>query len=320
MSDIANQYDTFAIQEARGISARYEEFALGVAGDAELIALLDELPPGKRQPNLLFAAVRFVAGEARHYPEFRRLARGHWGAVSEVIRARRTQTNEAARCAALYPVLARLPQPLALLEVGASAGLCLLPDRYAYDYGFETIGDRRSPVVLRCAMESQQPTPDALRVAWRRGIDLNPIDLDNTDDVRWLEALIWPEHTERLDRLRNAITVARRERALVVSRNLVDSLGEVAADVPRDATLVVFHTATLCYVAKQDREAFPERVKRLGARWVSQEGPGVFPRLDPPARPRDTATFTLALDGRPVAFTAPHGGWLRWIADPSTIF
>ena len=74
------------------------------------------------------------------------MLRHHVDAVRGVMLARRTQTNEAGRCAALLPVLARLPQPLALLEVGAAAGLCLLPDRYGYDYG-----ERRLPA----------PSPDA---------------------------------------------------------------------------------------------------------------------------------------------------------------
>ncbi|MFE1255308.1 DUF2332 family protein, partial [Streptomyces fungicidicus] len=58
----------------------------------------------------------------------------HWGQVSSLMLARMTQTNESARCATLLPVLAALPQPLALIEVGASAGLCLYPDRYRYRY------------------------------------------------------------------------------------------------------------------------------------------------------------------------------------------
>jgi hypothetical protein len=156
-------------------------------------------------------------------------------------------------------------------------------------------------------------------VAWRRGIDLNPIDINNSEDVRWLEALIWPEHIERRDRLRAAIVVAQGNQPLVVPGNLVDCLGEVAAEAPRDATLVVFHTAVMPYVPAQERDVFRERVQELGARWVSQEGPGAFPDVDPVTPARATVAFTLALDGRPIAFTAPHGGWLRWIADPATI-
>ncbi len=101
---------------------------------------LATLPDEKRQPNLLFAALRHVCGTPRDWPTFRALLREHASAVRATMLTRRTQTNEAGRCATLLPVLARLPQPLALLEVGASAGLCLLPDRYGYDYGRSATG------------------------------------------------------------------------------------------------------------------------------------------------------------------------------------
>ena len=79
--------------------------------------------------------------------------------VEALMLARRTQTNEAARCALLLPLLAALPQPLALLEVGASAGLCLLPDRYGYDYAGHRLGDRPARVALRARGRSRSRPP-----------------------------------------------------------------------------------------------------------------------------------------------------------------
>src|SRR6476659_1828719 len=132
---IAARYRRFAEVEAHGRSPLYEAFALGVAGDTFALDFLAALPDEKRQPNLLFAALRHVCGTPRDWSTFRTMLRDNAPAVRETMLARRTQTNEAGRCATLLPVLARLPQPLALIEVGASAGLCLLPDRYGYDYG-----------------------------------------------------------------------------------------------------------------------------------------------------------------------------------------
>ena len=108
------------------------------------------------------------------------------------MRARATQTNEAGRCAVLLPVLAALPQPLALLEVGASAGLCLYPDRYAYRYGDQVLG--AGEPVLDCAATGVAPPPARPEVVWRAGLDLNPLDVTDPADVAWLDALIWPEH------------------------------------------------------------------------------------------------------------------------------
>ena len=139
-------------QEAHGSSEAYERLARAVADDAGLLELLDGLPEPKRQPNLLFGAVRYLGGPVRDPAEFRDFALANWDAVSDVMRHRRTQTNEAGRCAVLLPVLARLPQPLALLEVGASAGLCLYPDRYGYRYGGDrTYGWNDATVRLECA-------------------------------------------------------------------------------------------------------------------------------------------------------------------------
>src|SRR3954454_23154724 len=116
-SDTAQEYRQFATMEARGASPLYEELALGVAGDPDLLGLLATLPPAKRQPNLLFAAARHVGGTPAGFAQFRRLVLEHREGVVDTMLARRTQPNEPGRCAPLYPLLAALPQPLALLEV-----------------------------------------------------------------------------------------------------------------------------------------------------------------------------------------------------------
>src|SRR5207248_8932571 len=103
--------------------------------DTFVLDRLAKMPKPKWQPNLLLGAVRHLYGTPAEPHEFRRLVREHWDEIAAVMSVHSTQTNEPARCATLLPVLGRLPQPLALLEVGAAAGLCLLPDRYAYDYG-----------------------------------------------------------------------------------------------------------------------------------------------------------------------------------------
>jgi hypothetical protein len=131
---IASIYLTFAEREAHGRSALYETLARGVAGDSVALSFLAEFPRVKQQPNLLFAAVKYLYGTSADWSNFRRLLLEHRGEIRATMMARTTQTNEPARCATLLPLLARLRPPLALLEVGAAAGLCLLPDAYAYDY------------------------------------------------------------------------------------------------------------------------------------------------------------------------------------------
>src|SRR5579862_1773473 len=114
---IANAYRRFADEEARGRSPLYQLLACGVAADADIVSFLLSLPPEKRQPNLLLAAWRSLFGIPAGWSEFRRRVLDQADALRAVMLARSTQTNEPARCAPLLPVLARLPPPLALIEV-----------------------------------------------------------------------------------------------------------------------------------------------------------------------------------------------------------
>ena len=123
---VARTYREFGRLEARGRSAAYEALAESVAGDTALVSFIASLPPAKRQPNLLFAAASYLLGAPPAIGPLRELASQSRAELTQVIMARRTQTNEPARCAVLLPALAQLPQPLALIEAGASAGLNLL--------------------------------------------------------------------------------------------------------------------------------------------------------------------------------------------------
>ena len=125
----AENFRAFA-REARDRSPAYERLATEAAGDPGLLAFLAGLPRAQRQPNLLFAAACYLLGGPADTGSLRTLVASRDSELRAVMLARRTQTNEAARCATLLPLLALLPQPLALIEVGASAGLTLLPDRY----------------------------------------------------------------------------------------------------------------------------------------------------------------------------------------------
>lgn len=313
----AETYHRFAVAEARGWSPTYEQWALGVADDKDLLARLDELPTPKRQPNLLFAAARYTGVPAGPFPAFRDAVLDRWPQVREVILAKRVQTNEPGRCAVLLPLLAALPQPLALLEVGTSAGLCLYPDRYSYRYGDRPRldpPDGPSAVVLDCAATGPVPIPAAFpRVVWRAGIDLNPLDVNVPNDVRWLETLIWPEHDHRRTRLAAAVEVARAEPPRLVAGDLNEKLTDLAAEAPEHATLVIFHSAVLWYLDDDARATFVRTVRGLRARWIASEAAGLFPVAAPPSPAPDQLLYLAMLDGEPVAHATPHGQSVHWL-------
>ncbi|TFC57320.1 DUF2332 domain-containing protein [Cryobacterium sp. TMB1-7] len=336
-ADTALRYRAFAEVEARGLSACYEAWAAGVARDAATIGLIDRLPPTKRQPNLVFSAARFHGAEAGGYLGFRAWLAENWAVVEQTCRSHATQTNEPGRCAVLLPTLGSLPGPLALIEVGASAGLCLLPDLYSYRYwpggrSADGPGDGAalldppagtSPVLLECAVTGSVPVPSRLpRVVWRAGIDLNPLDVTDPADVAWLEALIWPEHDDRRARLRAAVQVARTAPPRLVRGDLNEQVEALVAEAPPDATVVVFHTAVLAYLDEAGRDRFVATMARLraerGVRWLANEGrtvvPGVagtLPSTLPAAS--GSADFVLSLDGRAVALAQPHGRAVHWL-------
>jgi hypothetical protein len=312
---IAKRFDRFADVEAKGHSPLYEMLAHGVASDPDMLVFLADLPAAKQQPNLLLAAARFVCGTQHNWDDFRSAFAARKPAIRAEMLKRRTQTNEPARCAVLLPVLARMPGPLALLEVGASAGLCLLPDRYGYHYeGHNPFGPEPR---FACRPSAATPVPIvAPNVVWRAGLDLNPLDVSDGDAMAWLETLVWPDQPHRRAGLRAAIEIARADPPRIVAGDLLTALPALTAEAPRDATLVVLHTAVLAYVADPEARAnFARTVRDLGATWISNEVPGVFPDIAAKLHsPRPNGAFLLSVNGEPTAWTDPHGAWIDWIA------
>ena len=160
-------------------------------------------------------------------------------------------------------------------------------------------------------------------MVWRAGIDLNPLDVRNPDDVAWLEALIWPEQDFRRERLRRAIAVAQADPPLLVAGDLNDRLPALVAQAPPDATVVVFHSAVMAYLDAEARDRFRGTMARLaverGCHWLSNEGhmvvlqadgSSVVPEMDDQ---RLRGRFLLLHNGNPVAITGPHGQSLEWL-------
>ena len=321
---LRDYYGKFARLEASGTSPIYTAWAEGVAADDEVIALLLELPRPKRQANLLFATARHLGAGEGTYADLRAWLLRHWNDVRELMLARSTQTNEAGRCATLLPALARIPGPLALMEVGASAGLCLYPDRYSYRFtvtgavGAEFAqsttldpADGPSAVVLDCELTNVSVPERLPEVAWRAGIDLNPLDITDVDQREWLTSLIWPEHEARRERLLAAASIAAADPPHLVRGDLLDTVESLLAEVPAGTQPVVFHSAVLAYVDAEVRACFASLMRsRDDVVWISNEGAGVLP--DTPAQLETLGVeadgrFVLSVDGRAVALTGPHG-------------
>jgi len=318
------------------VDGLYADWAGGVAADAGLAELIATLPRLQRQPQLFFAVTRLVGAPELAFPEWREWVLTHWSLVASASVGRTTQTNEPARCAALLPALGLLDGPLALLEVGASAGLCLYPDRYSYRYSQPAIpawiGASRPPqrrnsvdpravarldpadgvaaVVLEATVDGGMPVPKRMPdIRWRAGIDLAPLDVTSQADLAWLDVLVPPEESERRDRARAAAAIAASDPPQLVAGDAIDALPGLADQAPADATLVVLTVGTLVYLPFAKRQRFADAVHATGARWLSLERAGLVALA--PAAPSDS--FVLGLDGTALATVSPHGDHITWL-------
>lgn len=321
------RFRRFAEEECKEYSAAYFRLSHSVAQDDYLPRFIARMPD--RQPNLFFASVQYLTGPEEmpmSRSELSSFVREHENEVAQLMRTRRTQTNEVGRCAVLLPAMPA--GPLALVEVGASAGLCLMLDKYGYDYGSLQTGDRESPVRLRCHLRGNvRPRIRVPQIVWRCGLDRAPVDLDDPSDVRWLLACIWPDHSARRERTEAAIEVGRRHSLSVRHGDLVDDLPQVLEEAPTGATLVVFHSAVFPYVSHERRQAFARLLTDFSRRrdvvWISNEGARGHPHISSRAPLPGPLRFLLGRsilhqgtqDAKLLAMAHPHGADLEWLSD-----
>ncbi|CAB4734183.1 MAG: DUF2332 family protein [Actinobacteria bacterium] len=324
---VASAYRDFAAY-ADGDSPCFAAWARAVAEDEQVGAWLLTLPEPRRQPNLIFAAARWHGVEAPGpYSGLRDALLGDDGRLRATVLSRTTQTNEVGRIATLLPALAMAAgeEPVSLLEVGASAGLCLYPDRWDVRWlrGSTEVRTAGAGPWLTCDVIGDPPLPArSPRVAWRGGIDLNPLDVTDDDAMAWLTTLVWPEHDDRRALLAQAIEIARRDPAALVRGDLLTELPGLVERASAHGRVVVFHSAVIAYLDEVDRRRFHELMSGLVAagacRWVSNEGKRVLPEVTAtgPEVPEERATFVLGLDGRALGWTHGHGRSLEWLPQP----
>jgi hypothetical protein len=266
-----------------------------------LAALLQPLSKYARPGLHLAGALHYLAllGEpalARHYPSTGGDgdARSAWIAaraafISSSSRfapmlARMPQTNEPARSmpllAAFAWLSARFEMPLRLREVGASAGLNLRFDRYRYDGGNWQWGDARSSLLLRNRIVAGTPENIDARIIVddRIGCDLNPLDATKEEDRLRLTSFVWPDQTERLTRLRNALAIAREFPVEIDAEAFATWLPRKG--IPRRGALtVVFHTIVEEHLSSREKSDLAATIGRLGDR-ASSEAPFAHVRME----------------------------------------
>jgi hypothetical protein len=148
-------------------------------------------------------------------------------------------------------------------------------------------------------------------IVHREGIDLNPLDVTDSADNDWLEALVWPEQAERLDLVRAAARIVAQSPPKLTAG---DAVAEIRAAVARarkvvpKATIVVSSPAVLVYLDPAEREKFATYCVRAKVRWISLDGRRVIPRIGDAADEMGIeGDFLLSLDSVPIASIDPLG-------------
>jgi hypothetical protein len=310
--DLARLWEWFAEYQFRGYSPLYERISLSVAGNRELLELVRAAPPAAHLPPALLGAVHYLLLEGFEHPLaevyagrsdadpaplFLDLCRARRRDVVALLGTRRIQTNECGRSALIGPGLTWLASvlegPFALVDVGASAGLNLLCDRYRIDYGEHgATGPAGSPVKIDCrVVAGSPPIAEALPpLVARVGIDRSPIDLSNSADARWLLACVWPD-TGRLERTAASIRLAQEHLPELIAGDATQALPEVLAGLPRGALAVVVTTWAFGYLSLEERRRFVELLDvesyNRPIAWLSAEDAGTVEAFASEAGPDD---------------------------------
>lgn len=336
--NLSTIFRRFSERECRGSSLLYEMLSLGVSEDEALLSLA-AFGEGRGQPipNLLLGAVHYLLLKGKehrladYYPSiteqpkdplnafsnFKDFCQTYKQEILHILQTKRVQTNEVRRCGYLYPAFSyiydQVKKPLALIEIGTSAGFQLLWDQYQYSYGSnETYGNRDSEVFIEseCRTENQ---PSLLTksppVSHRIGLDLNIVDLTFDEAYVWLNALIWPEHKERRLLFKQAAKAVQEHKLDLREGNGIAMLPDIVKEIPSDSTICVFHT----HVANQ----FSTDMKYELEGVISQIGKErkIFHLYN------NMWDLELHLDcilgdklyERTIGKTDGHGGWFEWI-------
>ena len=294
LKEASDGFKRFAEDDTVCTSTLYSSLATNIAQDEELIDLAMNSAKAQRE-LLLFASVHFLLlkgaqsplrnfyatvsknelrpGDA--FPYFRKFCLDHANEIIPLLKTKKVQTNEVRRCACLLPAFATVLKrsnsaPLFLIEIGPSAGLNLLWDQYAHRYSDGShFGEPASPVILTCESRGSTRLPLPTQhpiIAGRVGLELHPVNLGNPDESLWLQALVWPDQTGRMNRLKNAMELAKRHPIEIVSGDVLVTLESVLSTIPEGATPCLYHSFVLYQFSHESILELEEKLKMASHR------------------------------------------------------
>ena len=254
-----------------------------------------------------------------------------WSALDQALRDadaelaewldRTPQTNEVGRSSALMAGLlvltAQYDRPVALYELGPSAGLNLMLDRFRFRLGETDAGDPASPLFLQPDWEGASPPAAAVRVVGRRGVDPHPLDVTDAGDRERLLAYVWPDQQQRLGDLGIALMIAQADPPVIDQGDAASWLeANLALTGAPGVTRVVTHTIAIHYFPPETRRRVETHLAQVGAA-ATEDSPFAWLRFefDPAANNLPTLFLTIWPGGeeQKLAVGHPHGRWIRWL-------
>jgi hypothetical protein len=230
------------------------------------------------------------------------------------------QTNEVGRSAiflgGFLEIAARYGLPLAVYEVGASAGLNLCWDRFAYRLGEHRWAGDQAALPVAASWRGGAPRIDVQpRITGRHGCDLRPIDLSEPAAIQRLEGYVWPDQKDRLTTLRSALAIAREMNIRVDTADALDWIEARLAERPRGQTTVVYHSVVLLYLEAAARRRFAAVMRTAGAAATAKD-PLAWLAYEPEGTEGSFALHLTCWPGgerRRLALAQPHGRWVEWL-------
>lgn len=329
--DTRERYAAYA-ERIASASPSYAAWARSL--DDALVALLEEVPESKRQPELLFAVARRLGADPSDPGALRALGLEARPALVAALASATVQANDPRRLAPVVPLFAalaaRVDRPLGLVDAGAAAGLCSIPDRVTLDH-------RRGDAVVRIHTASStpsvrltadvsgvevQPTSTPIAVGARIALDPNPIDLAEPHAFDRLVEAVPPEATDRTALMREAARATLAVPPVRIRGTLPGDLDRALDALPDGVVPVVLTTGTLVYVPGADRQRVVDRLRDRGVHWIALERTGILSgvaaTLPDDVDPADPDAFaTASLDGVAMAVSDPFGVRVRWLRDPN---
>jgi hypothetical protein len=343
-------YRRFGEIDAAATSPLYERVAVALSESDEALRAIEAVPARRRHPTAILAALHYLALAGRAPALAAAYADGDGDAAAAaaidtlleltdvvvgIAMRRKTKADETGHGAVLYPAVAEAARrgsanAVGLIDVGCSAGLNLNVDRVGITYGNgQSLGDASSPVQQSCTVVGDRliPTREVPEVVARIGIDLDPIDVTDADEARWLRACVWPDQSERIAKLQAEVALAATAPPMLLEGDPVETLPDAFARVPADALPVVMTTWAMSQLSLESRLRFLHRLDEAAAgrtvAWVSAEGVGVAPAIPTLGDRRAFGHSTVGLavfdrstlQAEAIGRCWSRGRWLAWLAD-----